>query len=360
MPTGGHCRSGNISRSKVCALALKAPLSLTVETLRLAVRTIASGSAPWTSRRRRFRTTKRARRRTAGANVNAKRTDGCMAHLPTTASTSFLITEREMSFNCISATRWRRRLRRLSVSGLNAGGMGPDRRTPYRGGAGSGHAHHAKHHHGHHHHLRAKSPPHHADNSTPGSTRRTPSTPVHSGQSAPWSGPTTRPGNAPTQAFGSSPKEGGSEGSNLGESVEAWEKRHARPILAVQGLIDISAGAAGVITTIELISVFAAPETLGLSLALGIAVLAVYDIPRGTGQVGAGLAEVTTAAFGSKEDVERVGDGIERFKTSSVYLRMSPSALTGPITSASTGNAPSTGAITRRSLVAFRRASSWA
>jgi hypothetical protein len=138
---------------------------------------------------------------------------------------------------------------------------------------------------------------------------------VHSGQSAPWSGPTTRPGNAPTQAFGSSPKEGGSEGSNLGESVEAWEKRHARPILAVQGLIDISAGAAGVITTIELISVFAAPETLGLSLALGIAVLAVYDIPRGTGQVGAGLAEVTTAAFGSKEDVERVGDGIERFKT---------------------------------------------
>ena len=109
--------------------------------------------------------------------------------------------------------------------------------------------------------------------------------------------------------------EGRGEGFNLGESVEAWEKRHARPIMAAQGVIDIAAGAAGVLTTIELISVLAAPETLGLSLALGIAVLAVYDITRGTGQVAAGVTELTTAALGSKEDVERVGDGIERFKT---------------------------------------------
>ena len=196
---------------------------------------------------------------------------------------------------------------------------GPTGHVRY-GGSGSAHHHHTKHHHAQHHHRRAAAPPHHADNSTPGSTRHSPALPAHASAASAASGPSTRPGTAPTQALGSATEAAGGEakggeGFDVGESVEKWEKRHARPIMAVQGIVDMSAGVASVLTTIELVSVLAAPETLGLSLAIGIAVLAVYDITRGTGQVAVGFTEETTALLGSQEQVERVGDGMEKVKT---------------------------------------------
>lgn len=188
---------------------------------------------------------------------------------------------------------------------------GPTGHTRYSGG-GSGHHHpvHASHHHGQHHHRRAAAPPHHADHSTPGSTRRTPSaTPGRA-----MAGPASRPGNTPTQVL-SVHVEHEAESHNVSESLEEWEKKYPRRIMAVQGVIDIAAGSAGTVTTIALVCALAAPETLGLSLALGVAVLAIYGITRGTGQVAAGVTELATAGLGSKQDVEHVGEGIERFKT---------------------------------------------
>jgi hypothetical protein len=96
-------------------------------------------------------------------------------------------------------------------------------------------------------------------------------------------------------------------------TLEAFEKRHMRLILGLQGGLDLAAGPATVATTVT-IALALAPETGGLSLLLAAGAI-VYGITRGSIQTAAGATELITAATGNKEEVESVKEGMEQVKT---------------------------------------------
>jgi len=159
--------------------------------------------------------------------------------------------------------------------------------------------HHASHHSTHHGavapgHRRTVHPnPHHAANAQPAIVSGNGSHTLHTA------------GNVVTPA----PK----GESSLGGKLEAFEKRHMRLILGLQGGLDLAAGPATVATTVT-IALALAPETGGLSLLLAAGAL-VYGITRGSIQTAAGATELITAATGNKEEVESVKEGMEQVKT---------------------------------------------
>jgi hypothetical protein len=179
---------------------------------------------------------------------------------------------------------------------------------------------HLRHHHAHHAHARRASHPvhHHASHHSRHhqvvalSHRRTVAPPLHHAAVA---HPAVQVGTGRSSSLKSS----NAEASGIYDQEEnmwnEFHERHARRIMALQGAVDVAAGGAGVVTTVALVSLLLAPETAGASVAVGVALLAVYGIFRGFSQMGAGLVEVITAAQGSDKEVKETGEELERFKT---------------------------------------------
>ena len=157
--------------------------------------------------------------------------------------------------------------------------------------------HHASHHSTHHgvvalSHRRTIIPkPHHAANAQPVMVAGNSSHPLQ------------------TAAVASEPN----GESSLSGKLEAFEKRHLRLILGLQGGLDLAAGPATVATSMT-IALALAPETGGLSLLLAAGAL-VYGITRGSIQTAAGATELIATASGNKEEMESVKEGMEQVKT---------------------------------------------
>ena len=174
---------------------------------------------------------------------------------------------------------------------------------------------HLRHHHAHHAHAgRASHPVHHHHATHHGAIalahRRTIQPEPHHAANAQ---PVVASGNGshPLQIAAAASESAGE--SSLSGKLEAFEKRHLRLILGLQGGLDLAAGPATVATSVT-IALALAPETGGLSLLLAAGAL-VYGITRGSVQTAAGATELIAAADGKKEEMESVKEGMEQVKT---------------------------------------------
>ncbi len=105
------------------------------------------------------------------------------------------------------------------------------------------------------------------------------------------------------------------EREGVSARYDHFHDRHARGLMRAQGVVDIAAGGLGTFATAGAVVLMLAPETMGLSVVLGVAALATYEVFRSGVQVAAGMTELAASSTEDDKSLLETREQIDHLKT---------------------------------------------